>query len=89
MTQWLQIAGLIKFKYVKLKKVGVTAKQVKQLSDDELKAKEPIKDKLVESESQLKSYRQTLQSRYGNKLRLHCYSVVAVGYERIIHCEIK
>ena len=89
MRRYQLLDFLIEFKYVKLKKVGVTAKQVKQLSDDELKAKEPIKDKLVESESQLKSYRQTLQSRYGSKLRLHCYSVVAVGYERIIHCEIK
>ncbi len=52
-------------------------------------AKKIVKQKLIESENQLKSYRQTLQSCYGNQLRLHSYSVVAVGYERLIHCEIK
>ncbi|HIE02177.1 MAG TPA: hypothetical protein EYP59_18145 [Thiotrichaceae bacterium] len=69
--------------------MGLTASQLKQLSDDELKAKEIVKEKLAESENQLKTYRQSLQSHYGNQLRLHSYSVVAVGYERIIHCEIK
>ncbi len=90
MRRYQLLDFLIEFKYVKLKKeLGLTAEQVKQLSDDELAAKEIVKDKLAESESQLKHYRQTLQSRYGNQLRLRSYSVVAIGYERVIHCEIK
>jgi hypothetical protein len=80
---------LLEFKYVKLKEVGLTAEQLKQLSDDELKAQKIVIDKLAESESQLKTYRQTLQSRYGNQLRLQSYSIVAIGYERLLHCEIK
>jgi hypothetical protein len=89
MRRYQLLDFLIEFKYIKLKKLNLTAEQLKQLSDDELTAKEIVKEKLAESESQLKTYRQTLQSHYGNQLRLHCYSVVAVGYERIIHCEIK
>jgi hypothetical protein len=89
MRRYQLLDFLIEFKYVKLKELGLTAKQVKQLSNNELTAKEIVKEKLAESENQLKSYRQTLQSRYGNQLRLHSYSVIAVGYERLIHCEIK
>ncbi|MEK8015272.1 MAG: AAA family ATPase [Candidatus Parabeggiatoa sp.] len=89
MRRYQLLDFLMEFKYIKLKKLGLTAEQLKQLSDDELKAKEIVKEKLAESENQLKTYRQSLQSHYGNQLRLHSYSVVAVGYERIIHCEIK
>ena len=89
MRRYQLLDFLMEFKYVKLKKLGLTAEQVKQLSDEELMAKKIVKQKLIESENQLKSYRQTLQSCYGNQLRLHSYSVVAVGYERLIHCEIK
>ncbi|RKZ44712.1 MAG: AAA family ATPase [Candidatus Parabeggiatoa sp. nov. 3] len=89
MRRYQLLDFLIEFKYVKLKEVGLTAEDVKQLSDDDLAAKDIVKEKLAESENQLKHYRQTLQSRYGSQLRLHSYSVVAVGYERVIHCEIK
>jgi hypothetical protein len=33
------------------------------------------------------TYRRDLQATYGNKLRLHTYAVVAVGFERIICVE--
>ncbi len=65
-----------------------TAEQVKQLNDDELSALEIVKEKLAKSKKQLQNYRQTLQSRYENQLRLQSYSVIAVGYERIIYYEI-
>jgi hypothetical protein len=84
MRRYQLLDFLIEFKYVKFKEIGLSAEQVKQLSDDELEASEIVKDKFKESKKQLKDYRQTLQSRYGNQLRLHCYSVVAVGYERLI-----
>ncbi|MDM8558102.1 AAA family ATPase [Candidatus Parabeggiatoa sp. HSG14] len=84
MRRYQLLDFLIEFKYVKFKEIGLSAEQVKQLSDDDLAAKEIVKEKLAESKKQLKSYRQTLQSRHDNQLRLHCYSVVAVGYERLI-----
>ena len=89
MRRYQLLDFLMEFKYIKLKKLDLTAEQLKQLSDEELMAKAIVKDKLLESENQLKTYRQTLQSHYGNQLRLHSYSVVAIGYERLIHCEIK
>jgi hypothetical protein len=79
---------LIEFKYVSLKKAELSGEQAKKLSISELKALEPVKDKLAESKTQLNNYRQILLSRYGKKLRLHSYSVVAVGYERLVVCEI-
>jgi hypothetical protein len=89
MRRYQLLDFLIEFKYIKLKELGLTAEQVQQLSDEVLQAKPIVKDKLVESENQLKNYRQTLQSRYGSVLRLQSYCVVAVGYERIIYGEIK
>ena len=89
MRRYQLLDFLLEFKYIKLKEIDLTAEQLKKLSDEELKIKEPIKEKLAASQSQLDRYRQTLQSRYGNQLRLHSYSVVAVGYEREIGCEMK
>jgi len=89
MRRYQLLDFLMEFKYIKFKKLGLTAEQLKQMSDEELMVLELVKEKLAESEKQLKTYRQTLQSSYGNQLRLHSYSVIAIGYERIIHCEIK
>jgi hypothetical protein len=88
MRQYQLLDFLIEFKYVSLKKAELSAEQVKQLSISELNALEPVKEKLAESKTQLNNYRQILLSRYGNKLRLRTYSVVAVGYERLVVCEL-
>ncbi len=89
MRRYQLLDFLMEFKYIKLKEMGLTAEQVKEQSDDELKTKKIVKDKLAESFHQLKNYQQTLQSRYGNQLRLHSYAIVAIGYERLINCEMR
>jgi len=88
MRQYQLLDFLFEFKYVKLKKAGLTAEQAKKLSFSELKDLEAVKEKLAESKTQLSQYRQVLLSNYGKKLRLHTYSVVAVGYERLVICEL-
>jgi len=79
---------LFEFKYVSLKEVGLTASEVRKMSISELRDLDVVKDKLAESKSQLSQYRQILLSNYGKKLRLHSYGVVAVGYERLVGCEV-
>ncbi len=58
------------------------------MTDAELKTLVPVKSKLAESEAELKGYRKTLESGYGDKLRLCCCSVVSMGFDRLVHAEI-
>ena len=88
MRQYQLLDFLIEFKYVSLKKAELSGEQAQKMSLSELNALEPVKEKIAESKTQLNNYRQNLLSHYGNKLRLHTYSVVAVGYERLVVCEI-
>ncbi|MEN8221002.1 MAG: hypothetical protein ABFS56_32550 [Pseudomonadota bacterium] len=87
MRQYRLLDFLIEFKYVRLKKVGLNGEQVKQKTDKELKALEAVKAQLTESKKQVNNYRQKLLKHYENKLRLHIYTVVAIGYERLLSWE--
>ncbi|MEN8216966.1 MAG: AAA family ATPase [Pseudomonadota bacterium] len=75
---------LIEFKYVSLSTAKLTGKKAKQMDIEKLKALPAVQDKLVESRNQLDKYRLVLESKYGNLLRLQSYSVVAVGFDRLI-----
>lgn len=75
---------LIEFKYVSLDDAGVSGEAVKQLSTDDLKALFPVKKKLKEAKTSLNAYRRTLETRHGDVLRLRVYTVVAVGFERLV-----
>jgi hypothetical protein len=87
MRQYQLLDFLIEFKYVSLKKAGLTGEQIEQKSIEELKALEPVIECLAQSQTQLKNYRESLLSNYGNTLRLHTYSVVAIGYDRVLWIE--
>lgn len=79
---------LIEFKYVSLKDARLSGDQVKQTSSDDLKVRPPIRRKLTESEIKLEGYHQILLSEYGSRLRLRTYSVVSIGFERLIWEEL-
>jgi len=75
---------LIEFKYVPLGKVKLTGEQVKNMSREELRQLKPVKAAADEAEKQLNNYQQTLTEHYGDILRLRTYTVVAVGYDRLV-----
>ena len=79
---------LMEFKYVSLKDAELSGEQAKDKNYDELKALTSVRTKLAESETKLESYRKTLLSEYGSRLRLRTYSVVSIGFERLIWQEI-
>jgi len=81
--------NLMEFKYVSLKEAGLSGAEVRELSRDEIKKLVPVKEKFDESEIQLKRYRRTLEKSYGDVLRLRTYSVVAVGFDRLVWREIE
>jgi hypothetical protein len=87
MRQYQLLDFLIEFKYISLKQVGLTGTQVKQKTDEELKALDAVKAQLAESKEQVNHYRKKLLAHYENKLRLHTYTVVAIGYERLLSWE--
>ena len=79
---------LMEFKYVSLKDAELSGEQAKDKNYDELKALTSVRTKLAESETKLESYRKTLLSEYGSRLRLRTYSVVSIGFERLIWEEL-
>jgi len=87
MRQYELLDFLIEFKYVSLKTLGLTAEQVKQKTFAELENLEAVQEQLAESKQQVINYRQTLLEHYDNNLRLHTYTVIAVGYERLLSWE--
>ena len=81
---------LIEFKYVPLGKNNLTGEQVKGMSQQELLSLESVKARLAEAKKQLTSYRTTLTQVYGTGyLRLRTYTVVSVGYDRLVWQEVK
>ncbi len=67
-----------------LGKVKLTGEQVKNMSREELRQLKPVKAAADEAEKQLNNYQQTLTEHYGDILRLRTYTVVAVGYDRLV-----
>lgn len=88
MRQYQLLDILIEFKYVSLKDAGLPGEHVKQMSRAELKMLDPVRQKLTDAKSSLTHYRQALKRRYGDLLRLHIYSVVAIGFDRLVWEEV-
>jgi hypothetical protein len=59
------------------------------LSSEDVESLSSVQQKLVESEAKLTRYREILETTYGDVLRLHTYSVVALGFERLVWAEVK
>ncbi len=88
MRQFQLLDFLIEFKYVALGEHKLDGEQVREMSLKELKALKPVKKKIAEAKKKLIGYRQTLESVYGARLRLHTYCVVSVGYDRLVWVKV-
>ena len=88
MRQYPLLDFLMEFKYVSLKDAELTGDQAKEMGLEELKALAPVQKKLAESETKLRDYRRILLSEYGDLLQLRTYSVVSIGFERLIWEEL-
>ncbi|MEM7536503.1 MAG: AAA family ATPase [Chloroflexota bacterium] len=62
---------------------------VRTRSRDELVALKNVDAKFEEARVQLRKYRQKLVKQHGDDLRLRCYAVVSVGFDRILWDELK
>jgi hypothetical protein len=88
MRQYQLVDVLIEFKYVGLQELGLSGDEVRRVERAELQALPPVQQKLATSQRKLEGYRATLQSVYGDRLRLHTFSVVALGFERLVWQEL-
>lgn len=88
MRQYQLLDLLLEFKYLSLQDVGLSGESLKSLSHEEITALSPVQAALNEAKEKLTSYRQTLQATYGDILRLRVYSVVAVGFDRLVWEEV-
>ena len=88
MRQYELLDILFEFKYVALADAGLTGEQARALSAAEVRALAPVQAKLAEARPRLNGYRQVLQQRYGERLRLRSYAVVSLGFDRLAREEV-
>lgn len=80
---------LLEFKFVKLNKVGLRGDEVRTKAEGELRALNAVKAEFIAAKQQLQDYTALLRSKYGEKLQLRTFAVVAIGFERLLWEEVK
>ena len=78
---------VLEFKYIGLKELGMTGSELKTLSREELTELPLVKLKLDEADAQAKTYAASLSDRY-QLTEIRAFSVVAVGFERVVWLEV-
>ncbi|MCB0063740.1 MAG: AAA family ATPase [Caldilineaceae bacterium] len=89
MRQYQLLDLLLEFKFVKLSEIGLGGREVREKTTAELLALDSIQTKLSQARRQGQEYRASLQTTHGNRLKLHTFAVVAIGFERLLWEEVK
>nr|VFK80402.1 MAG: Predicted AAA-ATPase [Candidatus Kentron sp. SD] len=84
MRQYQILDILIEFKFVPLQEAGLDGKTLEKMDMDALRALPAVQKKQREAQEGLSRYRERLKAKFGDVLRLHCFSVVAMGFERLV-----
>jgi hypothetical protein len=88
MRQYALLDLLLEFKYISLKELNLSGETVRQITIADLHALPLVQQNLREAHAKLTGYRQTLDAAYGERLRLHTYAVVALGFDRLVWEEV-
>jgi hypothetical protein len=75
---------VLEFKYLRLKALGLTAEDVRTQSRESLQQLPAVQEALQAALLQLQDYRRVLVEKYREPQRLHCFAVVALGFERLV-----
>lgn len=62
----------------------MTGEEVRSAPRDELMAHDRVKAAVEEAEAQLRRYGQDLEERHGDALRLRAWTVVSLGFDRLV-----
>lgn len=84
MRQYQLFDILLEFKLVKLSTVGLNARAVRAKTREEILALAPVQEELANAQQQGREYGAALNVKYGEKLKLRVFVVVAIGFERIV-----
>ena len=84
MRQYALLDHLLEFKTVSLKEAGLSGAERVARTREELRALPVVVEKRWEADQQLAAYRDTLERRYGDTLKLRTHAVVCIGLERLV-----
>jgi hypothetical protein len=87
MRQFQLLDVLIEFEYVSLSDAGLSGEQARALTAEAVMALPTVQEKLTDAQAQLRRYAAILHEKYGEILRLRCYAVVGLGFERLVWLE--
>jgi D-alanine-D-alanine ligase-like ATP-grasp enzyme len=76
------LCDFIEFKFIKPGELGLAAGGIRNMDRETLLEKEKVRQVLAAARTQLQDYRTTLMHKYEDRLRLRCFAVVAIGFER-------
>jgi hypothetical protein len=79
---------LFEFEYVTLTEAGVDGESARTLPSVDVSALPAVKKKVDEARRQLQNYKQLLHTNHGAQLKLRCYAVVALGFDRLVWEEV-
>lgn len=80
---------LFEFKYVPLDALELSGEQIRPMEADKLRQLSAVEAAFAAARAQLKRYARALRERVGDQLRLKAYSVVSIGFERLLGHEVR
>ncbi|MGH9840906.1 MAG: AAA family ATPase [Blastocatellia bacterium] len=80
---------LLEFKFVKLGEAGLSGEALREMSREELAAIPLIRQRLAEARTQAADYLHGLREQHRTEFRPRVYTVVAIGFERLVWEEIE
>lgn len=80
---------LLEFKFIKLNKIGLRGDEVRAKAEAELRTLDAVKAEFIAAKQQLQDYAALLRGKYGEKLQLRTFAVVAIGFDRLLWEEVK
>nr|VFK58101.1 MAG: Predicted AAA-ATPase [Candidatus Kentron sp. UNK]VFK68247.1 MAG: Predicted AAA-ATPase [Candidatus Kentron sp. UNK] len=84
MREYQVLDILIEFKFVSLKEAGLDGEAIRTMDKTALQVLPAVRAKRREAEKGLEHYRTRLITKFGELPRLHSFTVVAVGFERLM-----
>jgi hypothetical protein len=88
MRQYSLYDLLIECKYLGLGDLGMSGKAIRDMERSELATLPAVAQMQANAREQLRDYRAVLETLYGERLKLRCFRVVALGYERLVWEEV-
>ena len=84
MRQYALLDVVMEFKYLSLSELSLSGEQLNQMPRTALGQLPTVQTALNNALQQLAQYQQTLVERFQEPQRLHCFAIVALGFERMV-----